>query len=308
MKASPEYFDLQINGFGGVDFNADYLTDSQLHEVCSRLTAEGVAGILATLITDKIETMCSRAKKIVRACTEDPVVREVIRGIHLEGPFINETPGYVGAHLKEAVRPADIDSMLALVDACEGLLRIVTLAPERDHQFQVTNRLVSEGIVVSAGHTDASIHELKAAIDSGLSMYTHVGNGCPKQMDRHDNIIQRTLSISEHIWSCFIVDGVHIPFYALKNYLKLVGTERAIVVTDAISAAGLGPGQYLTSGRIVDVDERGVTTMARDKSHLAGSAITMPRSAENLRTHLGFDEDTVYALTSQNPRRAMGWK
>jgi N-acetylglucosamine-6-phosphate deacetylase len=307
MKASPEYFDLQVNGYGGVDFNDDDLTDSQLHDVCSRLKAEGVAGILATLITDKLETMCHRAQKLVQACKSDQVVRDVIYGIHLEGPFINGSHGYVGAHRSECVQPADVDSMLALLDACGGMLRIVTLAPEHDAGFQVTKRLAAECVVVSAGHTNASLKDLLGAIDAGLTMFTHLGNGCPKELDRHDNIIQRALSVAEHLWCCFIADGVHVPFFTLANYLKLVGADRAIVVTDAISAAGLGPGQYSVGGRMVEVDTRGVTTIAGDKSHLAGSAITMPKSAENLRVHLGCDDDTVHLLTSQNPRKAIGW-
>jgi N-acetylglucosamine-6-phosphate deacetylase len=79
------------------------------------------------------------------------------------------------------------------------------------------------------------------------------------------------------------------------------------VVTDAISAAGLGPGQYSVGGRMVEVDDRGITTIAGDKSHLAGSAITMSKSAENLKTYLGYDDDAIHRLTSQNPREAIGW-
>ncbi len=307
MDKGHKYFDLQVNGYAGVDFNSDHLTDVELHAVCSRLAAEGVEGILATLITDEIEIMCARARRIVRACGDDPVVRSVIRGIHLEGPFINETPGYVGAHITEQVRPADIQSMLSLVEACEGMLRLVTLAPERDPRCAVIKRLVAEGVVVSAGHSNASLEELQGAIDAGLTMFTHVGNGCPKTLERHENIVQRALSCADRIWCCFIADGVHIPFFALKNYLKLVGTERAIVVTDAIAAAGLGPGQYWIGGRIVDVDEHGITSIAGDKSHLAGSAITMPQSAENLRNRLGLEDSAIFLLTSRNPRQAIGW-
>jgi len=305
VTESPCFFDLQVNGYGGVDFNADDVTDADYHRVCERLAAEGVEGVLATVITDQLDTMASRLRRIVRARDENQVVRNVICGIHIEGPFINESAGYVGAHPVDAVRPADVDSMLQLLEAADGLTRIVTLAPERDDGLKVTQRLSQEGVVVSAGHCDASLEQLRAAVEVGLSMFTHVGNGCPKNLDRHDNIVQCALSMSEHLWCCFIADGVHIPFYTLANYLKAAGIGRSIVVTDAISAAGLGPGQYSVGGQTVDVDENGVTTIAGDKSHLAGSSVTMQKTAENLRQNLGLDETSIRLLTSENPRKAL---
>ena len=135
-----------------------------------------------------------------------------------------------------------------------GLVKLVTLAPERDPQFATTRWLVDQGIRVAAGHCDPPIDTLRGAIDNGLSLFTHLGNGCPPTLPRHDNVIQRVLSQSERLWICFIADGVHVPFVALTNYLRCVGLDRAIVVSDAISAAGLGPGEYSLRGeRVVDV-------------------------------------------------------
>ena len=182
-------------------------------------------------------------------------MRDVIWGIHIEGPFINETPGYVGAHPPRAVRPADVDAMKRLLDAAGGLTRLVTLAPERDSGMKLVRHLADEKILVSAGHCDPSLDQLRAAIDAGLSMFTHLGNGCPLLLDRHDNIIQRVLSLRERLTICFIADGVHIPPMALGNYLRLVGIERSVVVTDAICAARLGPGRY-TPGLANRLDRR----------------------------------------------------
>ncbi|QDS99064.1 N-acetylglucosamine-6-phosphate deacetylase [Adhaeretor mobilis] len=305
MINGPQYFDLQVNGYDGVDFNSDDASGRDYHRACTRLANDGVEGILATVITDDIDAMVSRLRRIVRARDEDEIVRKVIQGIHIEGPFINERTGYVGAHPANSVRPADTEVMLQLLEAAEGLTRIVTLAPERDGGLKVTQRLSQEGVIVSAGHCEAPLDVLRAAVDSGLSMFTHVGNGCPKEIDRHDNVIQRVLSFADHLWCCFIADGVHIPFYALGNYLQVAGVDRSIVVTDAISAAGLGPGQYTIGGQQVDVDEYGVTSIAGDKSHLAGSVATMTTSADNLRNHLHLDEDSICMLTSLNPQKAL---
>src|SRR5262249_23727965 len=161
--------------------------------------------------------------------------------------------------------------------AADGLTRYVTLAPERDAGGRVTSFLAQQGVRVSGGHCNPTLDELKAGIDAGLSLFTHLGNGCPGQLPRHDNILQRLLIQAEHLHIGFIADGVHVPFFALKNYLDCCGIDRAFVVTDAICGAGQGPGEYTIGDRKLVIDEN-LATWAADKSHLVGSAGTMPRS------------------------------
>jgi N-acetylglucosamine-6-phosphate deacetylase len=192
--------------------------------------------------------------------------------------------------------------MKRLLDAAGGLTRIVTLAPERDDDARVTNFLAGNGIKVSAGHCDPTIDQLHAGIDAGLSLFTHLGNGCPMTLPRHDNIIQRALSLSDRLQIGFIADGVHVPFVALGNYLKCCGYDRAFIVTDAICGAGLGPGEYTLGDRRVVVDEN-LATWAADRSHLIGSAGTMRRSAENLHGELRLDEGQIRQLLIENPKR-----
>jgi N-acetylglucosamine-6-phosphate deacetylase len=195
--------------------------------------------------------------------------------------------------------------MERLLESAGGLTRLVTLAPEWDSGLEVTRELADRGIVVSAGHTNASRDELQAAIDEGLTMFTHLGNGCPATMPRHDNIIQRALSLSDQLWSCFIVDGAHIPFFTLKNYLDITGVDRAIIVTDAIVAADLGPGTYRFGRWVLEIGEDPVPR-APDHSHLVGSAITMPKSFQNLTRYLDISHADAEKLTGRNPRIALG--
>lgn len=303
--ADPRYIDLQVNGYGGIDFNSE-LSVSQLETACERLVADGVDSILATLITDDVDRMALRLRSIVTAHSDSRLVQRVVRGVHLEGPFINGEVGYVGAHPTDAVRPANQPDMERLLDAGQGLVRLVTLAPECDCDGVVTRWLADRGIVVSAGHCNPSLDELEESIDSGLTMFTHLGNGCPKLMDRHDNVIQRVLSLSDRLWTCFIADGIHVPFPALRNYLRAVGPDRAIVVSDAIAAAGQGPGEYQLGERRVVVDEN-LATWSADRKHLVGSATPMGVAFENLRQKLGLSEEVAVQLTRNNPMAAMGW-
>lgn len=300
-----KYFDLQVNGYGGVDFNKDDLGAEELHGCCERLRDDGASGILATIITEKLDLMCARLKRLAELRERDPLAEEIIAGVHIEGPFISPVTGYVGAHPRDAVMPASIDGARRLIDAASGLTRILTLAPECDAGLKVTAMLARQGITVSCGHCDPTLDQLRAAADAGASMFTHVGNGCPMQVHRHDNIIQRALNLSDRLSMCFIADGVHVPFVALRNYLKCAGLSRCCVVTDAIAPAGLGPGRY-TLGRWDLLIGEDMVARAPDGSHFVGSAISMPQTHRNLREKLGLNEEECGLLLETNPRRAVG--
>jgi N-acetylglucosamine-6-phosphate deacetylase len=299
-----EYFDLQVNGYGGIDFNQDDLSAEDLHRTCEKLRGDGVGNILATIITEQIDRMCSRLARLVELRAKNPLAQQLIAGIHIEGPFINETTGYRGAHPLDACIPATVDDAKRMFDSAGGLLRVLTLAPERDANFATIAWLAEQGVVISAGHTDASLDQLKGAADVGLSMFTHVGNGCPMTgMHRHDNIIQRALHLRDRLWLCFIADLVHVPTVALKNYLDLAG-DRAIVVTDAVAPAGLGPGRYqLGRWELLVGDD--MVCRAPDGSHFVGSAITMAASHANLHTQLGISEERCRDLLVNHPRLAL---
>jgi N-acetylglucosamine-6-phosphate deacetylase len=307
MNQTNGFFDLQLNGYGGVDFNRDGLTAEQLHQACLRLEEGGVGGVLPTVVTDDVETMAGRLAALARFRGQDELARRMIAGLHVEGPFLNETAGFRGAHAEEKIRPADEKAMGRLLEAGGGLVRVVTLAPERDAGLKVTRMLARSGIVVAAGHCDPSLDLLKAAIDAGLSMFTHLGNGCPMQMHRHENIIQRGLSLRGRLWLTFIGDGHHIPLYALGNYIRAAGLDKVAVVTDGQAASGMGPGRY-TLGRweiVVGQDRR---VAAPDGSFLLGSTATMTQCHENLLKGVGLSEADARRLTAENPRKALGMR
>lgn len=297
-------FDLQVNGYAGADFCAADLGLEACRRGCAALAADGVDGILATVITDSVDRLCAKLAALVRHRAADPAVARMIRGFHVEGPFISPLPGYVGAHEPRHVRPANVADMERILDAGAGLVRLVTLAPEHDAGFATTRLLAGRGVTVSAGHCDPPLDVLRGAIDAGLSMVTHLGNGCPTTLPRHDNVIQRALSLADRLWICLIPDGAHVPFFALANYLAVAGLDRAIMVTDAIAAATLGPGRYTLSGMEVEVDAAGVARRP-GSANLAGSTVTMPTVRANLARHLGLAEADIARLVDTNPRRAV---
>jgi len=303
------YFDLQINGYAGVDFNADHLTPEQLHHVCEALLVDGVTDILATIITEDVDKMAARLSRIVALRESDAMVRKVIRGFHIEGPFINASPGFVGAHPADAARDGDTGVMQRLLDAAEGLTRIVTLAPEVRGAAVVTRHLADAGVIVAAGHTDASLVQLRRVMDAGLSMVTHLGNGCPMRMDRHDNILQRVLHLAREgeLWVSFIADGMHVPWFALSNYMSCVPADRTEIVSDAMAAAGsaVGGGTFTLGRMVVTVNGEAAATN-HDASHLAGSATTLGDMADMLRHRMKLTEQQITQIMVTNPRRLLG--
>ena len=297
-------FDLQVNGYAGTDFCSATLTGEELHRACEYLRTDGVDQVLFTVITDSISALVAKLCNLVELRDADSLARQIIAGVHIEGPFLNPAPGYIGAHPPDVVAPATVDDAARLLEAANGLVRLVTLAPECDSGFATTRFLVEQGITVAAGHCNPSLGQLRRAVDSGLSMVTHFGNGCPVQLPRHDNVMQRFLACRDQLWFSFIPDGAHVDFFALRNYLDIIGLDRTIMVTDAISAARLGSGQHVISGFTVDVDQNGIARRP-GSPNLAGSTVTMPRIREYLADQLSFTTEQIQHVIDTNPRRAL---
>ena len=297
-------YDLQVNGYDGADFCSRDLTSENFHRACVSMQEDGVNQFLATVITDSVSQLCAKLRHLAELREADPLARQMMAGIHIEGPFLNPAPGFIGAHPPEFVVEANVDDAKRMIEASQGLTRLVTLAPECDPGHRTTAFLAGQGIAVSAGHCDPSLNDLRGAIDEGLTMFTHLGNGCPVTLARHDNIIQRALSLHERLWLCFIPDGVHVPFFVLKNWIASIGFERTIFVTDAISAARLGPGRYTLAGWDILIGDD-LVARSPDGTHFVGSTVTVPRIKTNAYEQLGMSERDLTHVLDVNPRKAI---
>jgi len=299
-----QYVDLQVNGYMGVDFNAPATTQAQLVSAALAMRGDGVLAALPTVITGSLEVMCQCINNIRFAIESHPDVGGIFRGIHIEGPFLSPEPGYIGAHPLQHALPSDPRALEVLLDAAGPWARLLTLAPEVDTDGRLTRLCTERGVIVAAGHTNASLNQLENCVEAGLSLFTHLGNGCPKLMDRHDNIIYRALRFLHQLRYSLIADGFHVPQVLFENLLEWVSTENLLVVSDAISAAGLGPGTYQLGERVVTI---GADKAARDPSgeHFVGAASTM-RDADHWLTHtLQLDASMRRKLMCENPARLL---
>ncbi|MCB0744134.1 MAG: N-acetylglucosamine-6-phosphate deacetylase [Ignavibacteriae bacterium] len=307
MKDNIKFIDLQVNGYAGIDFNSMILTEEQLLVACKKLEEDNVEGILATLITDDFNKMIDKIKNITSIIEGNDYIKSIIKGIHIEGPFLNSNDGYRGAHQREFIIPPDLEMAKQMFDSANGLIKLFTLAPECDDNFSVTKFLSKNNVLVSAGHSDASLDQLNEAIDSGLKLYTHLGNGSPSFLPRHDNIVNRVLSLAGKISICFISDGIHIPTFVLKNYLNAAGMDNCIIVTDCMSAASAPPGIYSVSHISVEVGEDKIVRQI-GKDNLAGSAITMKETEKILSEQIGLSNSNIRKIMYENAQILLGRK
>ncbi|RMF39952.1 MAG: N-acetylglucosamine-6-phosphate deacetylase [Planctomycetota bacterium] len=300
------YVDLQVNGYVGIDFNDPTTSVAQLHSAADAMRRDGVVAALPTVITGSAEAMTTCIRNLVHAIEQRPETADVFRGIHVEGPFLSPAEGYIGAHPRQHAKFQDLRLLEDLCRAGGPWIRMVTLAPEVDPGGKMVRFCRERNIIVAAGHTNASLDQLECAIESGLSLFTHLGNGCPRVMDRHDNIIFRALRLRERLRFTVIADGFHIPRLLFENLLDWIPTDRLAVVSDAISAAGLGPGVYQLAGRSVTI---GPDRACRDASgeHFVGSASRMCDADDWLRDTLGLPARRRRQLLFAVAAAWMGW-
>lgn len=296
------WVDLQINGLGGVDFNCRDLSEAHWDHAVAQLGQDGTKYFLPTLITDSIESLDAKLSKLAKLCKanmKDSQAASKAVGIHLEGPFLSAESGYVGAHPKQHAMELHLDQLKRLVDAADGCLKLVTLAPERDPSAKGIEYLAKQNIMVAAGHCDPSIDQLRRAIDSGLTLFTHLGNACPPMLPRHDNIIQRVLALQSSLRVTLIADSYHLPLWLLDSWVDWFGEDRVSIISDAISAAGLPPGVYTLSDRKVDVGADGVPR-SEDRTHFVGSGATLGRMHQICQEELGWSAERLEKLFKAN--------
>lgn len=239
----PAFWDIQTNGRWGVSFSDPTLTVDQVAEIVKANAALGTARLCPTLITASREATTHGVRAIAEACERWPEIAAMITGIHLEGPYIASGDGYRGAHPIEHTRDPNWDEFEAWREASGGRIAIMTLAPERPGSIEFITRATAAGIVIALAHTAADGPTLKAAVDAGARLSTHLGNGIVAQLPRHPNAIWQQAA-EDRLFASFIADGHHLDVDTLKVLARAKSTERTILVSDASPLAGLPPGTY----------------------------------------------------------------
>lgn len=296
-------FDLQVNGYAGVDFNDPALTARMLDHALEAMLADGVTGCLPTIITASPNDLRDRFRALDAAVAKSRLGPSMVPGYHLEGPFLNDQPGYCGCHPAEAMADPRIDLIDALDASLSRPILLVTLAPERNGALKAIASLTAAGKTVAVAHSAADYATIRAAAEAGLSMSTHLGNGLPQTLPKLENTLLAQLA-EPRLSACLIADGHHMSPDALGALIKLKGAERCILVSDAVVAAAAQPGLYSFAGMDVVLGEDGAVRQPGGVG-LAGSALRLDQAVRNLVEWKIAQPPLAVAMASEHPRRAM---
>jgi N-acetylglucosamine-6-phosphate deacetylase len=288
--ASPGFVDLQVNGFGGVDF-LDTDTDGYARAGAALLET-GVTTYLPTLITAPEERLVAALGEIAGNGGGPRIL-----GAHIEGPFLS--PRRLGTHPPSARRDPDVALLERLLAA--GPVRLYTLAPELPGALELVDLLVARGITVSAGHSDANAEEATAAFDRGVRTVTHLFNAMRPFTHRDPGVAGVALARSDVVVQV-IVDGAHLASDTVRLAWR-AAAGRLVLVTDAVAGAGVsGDGSYRLGDVAVEVRD-GV--VRRDDGVLAGSVLTMIEAVRNLHA-LGVPLHAALEAATAVPARVIG--
>jgi N-acetylglucosamine-6-phosphate deacetylase len=296
-------FDLQVNGFAGIDFNAETIDADQLDHALEAMLATGVTSCLPTLITAPTDVLANRFAALDRAVARSRLGPIMVPGYHLEGPFLNPAQGYAGCHPPDAMRPPDGSLVERWARGLARPILLVTVAPEGPGGQAFVKEMNAAGRVVAIGHSAADFGVVAGAAEAGARLSTHLGNGLPQVLPKLDNTLFAQLA-EDRLHASFIADGIHLPPPALKAMLRAKGLDRSILVTDAVSAAGTAPGVYPFAGMWVEHAEDGSVRLPGSRL-LAGSALTLDGAVRNLVEWGLATPDQAFGLASDNPRRLM---
>lgn len=314
---APGLIDIQVNGYQGIGFGHGDLTVEQMVRATVALADGGVTSFCPTVTTNSLETMEASIRTIAKAIKTSREVRERVLGIHIEGPYISSEEGPRGAHPLEHIRIPDWDEFSRLVSAGEGNVRIVTLSPEHPKAPEFINKAARAGLVVAIGHHGATRDQIRAAVAAGAVLSTHLGNGSHAQLPRHPNYIWEQLA-NDSLLASIIVDGYHLPPAVVKSFYRAKGSGRLIIVSDAVSIAGLPPGKYQLHGKEVDL-VAGEVVRLTGTPYLAGAIVKMCDAVNNMVRFAGASMAEAVSMATTNPARllqvegdrarlAVGWK
>jgi N-acetylglucosamine-6-phosphate deacetylase len=290
----PGFIDVQVNGGGGVLFNDDPTPES-IHAIGAAHRRFGTTGFLPTLISDDLDTI-GRAITAVQTCLDTGLPG--VLGIHIEGPFLNSARR--GVHDSKHLRVLDA-SLLSLLCRLRAGRTMLTLAPEMTTP-EIIAKLAAKGLLVSAGHSEASFSETTAAIAHGLRGFTHLFNAMARLDPREPGIVGAALYDAD-TWCGVIVDGHHVDPIMLKLALRCKRHERFMLVSDAMPTVGSSKSTFVLQGRTIRV----VDGICRDENGtLAGTALDMATAVRNAVSLLGLDIAEAARMASEYPAEFLG--
>lgn len=282
----PGFVDIHCHGGGGKYFSS--LTDAEISQVIATHRAGGTVAGLASLVTEPIPNLLEQIKRLVPFAE-----RGEIAGIHLEGPYLSHAR--CGAHEPALLRTPTISEVQTLLDAGQGFIKMITIAPELDGALEVIEYLSKCGVIAAIGHSQSDAKTAEAAIDRGASVVTHFNNAMPKVIDGPGTMSSAVIS-DLRVSLELILDGEHVSTAIVRDVFT-AAPNRIVMVTDAMSAAGSVDGNYQIAQLEVLVKDS-VARLASNGS-LAGSTLTMAKAFNHALNEIGISiTEAVHAAST----------
>ncbi|MEV0284481.1 amidohydrolase family protein [Kribbella sp. NPDC050820] len=297
----PGLVDLQVNGFGGFDLNGDELGVETVVGLWEVLRRVGVTTFVPTLISGSVERVQWAVGVVADARRRYAEVGAAIPFVHLEGPHISDQDGPRGCHDARFVRPPDLREF----ERCQrdGLIGLITMSPHWPGSAEFIAAVRATGTRVAIGHTHADTAQIRAAVDAGARLSTHLGNGAHAQLPRHPNYLWAQLA-DDRLAAGFIADGHHLPPETFVAMVRAKGLERSFLVSDSVAVGGRPPGCYESAvGGDVELTEDG-RLLVRGAPYLAGAAAPLKDGVAWTAKMFSLPEALTMATT--NPGRIVG--
>lgn len=296
LKMIPGFFDIHTHGANGLDFS----TVKDLDEVMSLLdyyASKGVTSLFPTLLTEHDDLIFRQMDLLYQASLRS----SLIKGIHLEGPFLSKT--YKGAQLEECLQLPTPEKAEIFFEKSHGLLRYMTIAPELPGAKETIQKLVSLGVRVSCGHSDATFDETAMAHEAGATSITHTMNAM-KGIHQHFPSILSAAWYYDDFYNEVILDGIHVAPEMVEFMHKIKGTDHLIGITDSLMAAGLPDGHYFIGNTPITVENHDCKITATGVR--AGSTLTMDRAFRNVKAFCHVGDLEAVKMTSLNAAKMTG--
>lgn len=294
----PGFIDVHVHGGYGADFMES--NPETLNTITRYHAAHGTTGMLATTMTATREAI-DRVLVEVQSYIEQGMPYAQLLGVHLEGPFIS--PKWAGAQDPKLMVTPQLDWLKDWHERFPQLMKQLTLAPEREGGLEMIAWLRDHGIVAACGHTDASYADMQTAVAAGLSHAVHTFNAMKPLHHREPGTVGAVLT-DARISGELIADGIHVHPAAIKLLTMVKQPHGLLLITDAMSAAGLGDGQYDLGGQAVTV-QSGVARLTEGGA-LAGSTLTMIDALRFMVREVGVSVADASRFASGNPARLLG--
>lgn len=300
---SPGFLDIQVNGYMGNDYSLEGLSQEHIAKLISHLNPSGTTQHVPTIITSPRDRIIRNLKIIMKAiqCSKD--MADAIPGIHIEGPFISPMDGSRGVHNLAYVRPPDLNEFKQWQEAAEGRIKIVTLSPEWEEALEFIEAISTMGVIAAIGHTAATPDRIKAAVEAGAHLCTHLGNASLPMIPRLRNYFWEQLA-EDRLMAGIICDGFHLPKSVVQVFARAKGLDHLILVSDAGSLGGFKPGLYRWNDVEVQVFDDGHLGLPGTEA-LAGAVHLLDWDIPRFMEFTGYRLGETIPLCNQNPARIL---